>query len=153
MPYNIMSGYTLLKPRIIIKRFIQTKSTHSDNKAQILNLSMQKLLDKERKQLEMELQFSFLDKNKHLQKQLAANFETCFHRASNFANYKNLEDFHFHFFLRAQTHISIKSLYATKDFTNCNLKNIIKSDRLVVLSGDQDSCVVIIQWEDYDNKF
>ena len=45
----------------LVKRLIQAKSTHSNNKAQILNLSMQKLSDKEPKQLKMRLEFSFVD--------------------------------------------------------------------------------------------
>ena len=39
-----------------------------------------------------------------------------------------------------------------KNFTSSNSKNIIKNDRVPVLSGNKDSCVVIIQREDYDIK-
>ena len=57
-----------------------------------------------------------------------------------------------HEFLRGYTDIFTKNVYATKDFTYSNLQNIIKNDKLVVLSGDKDSCVVIIQREEYDMK-
>ena len=98
----------------------------------------------------MGLEFSFADKIKHLKKQLAANFETLSDRASDCVHHQNLE--HFHEFLRAYTDIFTKNIYATKDFTYCNVKNIIKNDKLVVLSGDKDSCVVIMQRKDYDTK-
>ena len=55
-------------------------------------------------------------------------------------------------FLRGYTDIFTKNVYATKDFTHSNLQNIIKNDKLVLLSGDKDSCVVIIQREEYDMK-
>ena len=45
-----------------------------------------------------------------------------------------------------------KNIHVKKDFTYRNLKNIIKNDKLVVLSGDKDSCVVIMQRDDYDMK-
>ena len=66
-----------------LKRLIQAKSPRSNFKVPIGNLSLDKLSVKERKQLEMELEFSFFDKNKHLNKQVAANFKTLLHRASD----------------------------------------------------------------------
>ena len=105
---------------------------------------------KERKQTEMGLEFSFVDKNKHLKKQLTAKFETLSHWASDCVHHQNLEDFHE--FLRAYSDIFTKNVYATKDLTYGNLKDIIKNDKLVVLPGDKDSRVVIIQREDYDMK-
>ena len=38
-----------------------------------------------------------------------------------------------------------KKFYATKDFTYKNLKNNIKTDKLVILPRDKDLCVVIMQ--------
>ena len=72
------------------------------------------------------------------------------HKTSDCVHHQYLEDFHE--FLRAYTDIFTRNVYATKDFTYSNLKNIIKNDKLVVLSGDQDSCVVIMQRGDYDIK-
>ena len=98
----------------------------------------------------MGLEVSFVDKNKHLKKQLAANFETHLHRASDCVHHQNLENCHE--FLRAYTDIFTKNVYATEDFTYSNLKNIIKNDKLVILSGDKDLCVVIMQRGDKDIK-
>ena len=57
------------------------------------------------------------------------------------------QNFHedFHEFLRAYTDIFTKHIYATKDFTYKNLKNIIKDENIAVLSGDKDFSIVIMQ--------
>ena len=129
-----------------ISSFKTKKSQRSNFKVPIINLSSKKLSVKERKQLEMGLEFSFVDKNKHLEKQLAANFKTLSHRASDCVHHQNLEDFHE--CLRAYTDIFTKNVYATNDFTYRNLKDIIKNHKLVVYSGHKDSSVVIMQQED-----
>ena len=98
----------------------------------------------------MGLEVSFVDKNKYLKKQLAANFETHLHRASDCVHHQNLENCHE--FLRTYTDIFTKNVYAAEDFTYSNLKNIIKNDKLVILSRDKDLCVVIMRWEDKDIK-
>ena len=81
---------------------------------------------------------------------MTANFETLLHRAKDCIRHQNLEDFHE--FLGAYTDIFTKNVYATKYLTHSTLKNNIKNYKLVVLSGDKDSCVVIMQREDYDMK-
>ena len=50
-----------------LKRSIQVQWLHSNYKVPIVNLFLQKLSDKEQKQLLMGLGFSFVDKNKHLE--------------------------------------------------------------------------------------
>ena len=59
---------------------------------------------------------------------------------------KLFQNFHedFHEFLRAYTDIFTKHIYATKDFTYKNLKNIIKDENIAVLSGDKDFSIVIM---------
>ena len=133
-----------------LERLIQAKSKWWNFKVWVVNLSCEKLSVKERKQIEMGLEVSFVDKNKHLKKQLAANFETHLHRASDCVHHQNLENCHE--FLRAYTDIFTKNVYATEDFTYSNLKNIIKNDKLVILSGDKDLCVVIMRRGDKDIK-
>ena len=85
-----------------------------------------------------------------MKKNIAANFETVSHRVSESINHDQLEDFHE--FLRAYTDIFTKNIYATKDFTYKNLKNIIKDENIAVLSGDKDSSIVIMQKDDYNKK-
>ena len=93
---------------------------------------------------------SFVDKFKHLKKNIAANFETVSHRVSESINHDQLEDFHE--FLRAYTDIFAKHIYATKCFTYKNLKNIVKDENIAVLSGDKDSSIAIMQKGDYNQK-
>ena len=96
------------------------------------------------------LEYSFVNKNRDLKKNLAENLETLASQASFFIDHTKLEDFHE--FLRAYTHIFTKNIYATKDYTNKNLKNLIENKNLVVISRDKDSCVVILKRGDYDKK-
>lgn len=45
-----------------------------------------------------------------------------------------------------------KNVFPSKDFTYRNLKNIIEVNKLVIVSGDKDLCIVIMEKEDYYNK-
>ena len=96
----------------------------------------------------MGLEYSFLDKNKRLKQQLAVNMETVSYSATKYDEDNKVEDFHE--LLRAYTDIFRKNIYATKDFTYKNLKNMINNDKLAVVSGDKDSCVIIMTREDYN---
>ena len=55
-------------------------------------------------------------------------------------------------FWRTYTDILTRNVYVRKDFTYSNLKNINKNDKLVVLSRNKDSSVIIMQGKDYDMK-
>ena len=55
----------------------------------------------------------------------------------------------FNEFLRALTHILMKNIYPTKDDTYHNLKHIINDKTLVVVTGDKNSCMIIIKRADY----
>ena len=101
-------------------------------------------------QLHLGLEYSSVDKPKHLKKNIAANFEPVSHRVSESINHDQREDFHE--FLRAYTDIFTKHIYATKDFTYKDLKNIIKDENKAVLSGDKDSSSVIMEKDDYNQK-
>ena len=72
--------------------------------------------------------------------------ETIVSQASPFIDQTKLEDFHG--FLQAFTDIFTKNILATKDYTYKNLKNLIESKDLVVISGDKDSCGVILKRSD-----
>ena len=128
-----------------LKRLIQNNTPVSKYKAPIINLSNYELSDIERKELEIGLEYSFVDKNERLKQQLAVNMETVSHSATKYVEDNKVEDFHE--FLRAYTDIFTKNIYATKDFTYKNLKNMINNDKLAVVSGDKDLCVVIMTRE------
>ena len=119
-----------------LKRLICEKTPPSKFKVLIVNLFSYNLSESERKQLHLDLEYSLVDKPKHLKKNIAAHFKTVSHRVSESINHDQLEDFHE--FLRAYTDIFTKHIYATKDFTYKNLKNIIKDENIAVLSGDKD---------------
>ena len=58
----------------------------------------------------------------------------------------------FHEFLRGYTDIFSKNIFATKDYTYQHLKNLINDDNTVVVRGDKDSSVVIMNKDDYTLK-
>ena len=133
-----------------LKRLIGEKTPPSKFKVPIVNLYSYDLSELERKQLRLGLEYSFVNKSKHLKKSIVANFEIVSPRVSESINHDKLEDFHE--FLRAYTDIFTKHICATKDFTYKNLKNIIKDENVAILSGDKDSSIVIMQKDDYNHK-
>ena len=64
----------------------------------------------------------------------------------------NTEKENFHEFLRAYTDIFTKNIYKAKDDTFKNLKSIINDPNRVVISGDKDSSVVVMDKDDYVRK-
>ena len=122
----------------------------SNYRVPIINLSDYELSEAERKRLQLDLDYIFVNKERDLKKNLAANLETLASQASSFVGHTKLVDFHQ--FLRAYTNMFTKNIYATKDCTYKNLKNHIENKDLVVVSRDKDSCVVILKRGDYDKK-
>ena len=59
---------------------------------------------------------------------------------------------HFHEFLRGYTDIFTNNIYATKDYTYHNLRGMIQNKDIVVVKGDKDSSVVIMEKSDYVDK-
>ena len=58
----------------------------------------------------------------------------------------------FHEFLRGYTNIFITNMTNTKGHTYNDLKGLIKDTNQCILSGDKDSCVVIMNKQDYIQK-
>ena len=54
--------------------------------------------------------------------------------------------------LRAYVDIFAKNIYATRDNTYKNSKGIINDQSIALVSGDKESCVVIINRSDYFKK-
>ena len=120
------------------------------SQTQLINLSDYKLSEIQRKQLQLGLEYRFVNKNRDLKKNLAENLEIIASQASPFVDQTKLENFHE--ILRAYTDIFTKNVQATKDYKYKNLKTLIENKDLVVISGDKDSCVVILKRSDYDKK-
>ena len=108
----------------------------------VINLSSIQFSDKELNQLSFGLDHSYVDKNKHVKKNLPANFESLAQAVNSEILNGEKEDFHE--FLGAYCDIFTKNAYFTKDYTCSNLKRLIKDDNLVVIHGDKDSCVIIM---------
>ena len=96
------------------------------------------------------LDYSFVDRNKNVKKFLAANMESIAYISSSKVQSTQLEEFHE--FLRGYTDIFSKNIFATKDYTYQHLKNLINDDNTVVVRGDKDSSVVIMNKDDYTLK-
>ena len=111
-----------------LKRLIQTKTPMSNYKVPIINLSDYKLSEIERKQLQLGLKYSFVNKNRDVKKKLAANLETIASQASPFVDQTKLE--YFHESLREYTDIFTKNVHATKDYTYKNLKTLIEKRKI-----------------------
>ena len=71
-------------------------------------------------------------------------------KGSPFVDQTKVEDFHE--LLRVYTDIFTKNVHATRDCTYKHLKTLTENKDLVVLSGDKDSCLVILKRSDYDRK-
>ena len=118
--------------------------------ALVVNLSNNYLTEKERVQLSFSLEHSFVDKNKHIKKNLAANLEVVAEKVTYSLDKEVREDFHE--LLIAQANILTKNAYSTKDDAYHNLKRIINGKTLAVVPGDKDSCVIIMKRADYIAK-
>ena len=92
--------------------------------------------------MQLGLDFSFVDKKKN------ENLETLAIKPSR----PRIKKEDFHEFLRAYTDIFSKNIFNARDYTYKNLKEIINDPNLVVISGDKDSCVVVMSRTDYINK-
>ena len=94
--------------------------------------------------------YSFINKDKHIKKNIAANMESLAHSAPKQVDPSQLENFHE--FLRGYTDISSKNVLSTNDETYKNLKNLIRKSDIVILRGEKDSSVVIMNRPDYIEK-
>ena len=94
-----------------LKKLIRNNTSASIYKVPIMNLYNYELSDIESKELEMGLEYSFVDKNKRLKQQPAVNIETVSHSLTKYLENNKVEDFHD--FLRAYTDIFTKNIYVT----------------------------------------
>ena len=116
----------------------------------IANLTKCILSVLKRSQLELWLDYSFINKSKNQRKFLEANLESICQKVDKDIGQGMKEKFHE--FLRGYTDIFIKNINNTKYHTYNNLKQLIKNKNLCVLSGDKDSCVTIMNKQDYIQK-
>ena len=128
----------------------QKDDTFTNYSVPIINLSNYTLNDSEYNQLKFGLNHCFINKDKHIKKNIVANMESLAHSASKQVDPSQLENFHE--FLRGYTDIFSKNVLSTNDETYKNLKNLIRKSDIVILRGDKDSSVVIMNRSDYIEK-
>ena len=58
----------------------------------------------------------------------------------------------FHEYLRSATNIITKNVYSDVDNTYKSLSNLINNKNIVVLAADKETCTVILNRTDYQNK-
>ena len=115
----------------------------------MINLPPIELTSDEINQFKFRFHYSFVDKNKNI-KHLANNFEPLVDKITENLDSHKREDFHE--FLRAYVDIFTKNVYATTDYTYKHLQRIFNDPNLVVVSGDKESCIVIMNKSDYQSK-
>ena len=116
----------------------------------IINLSSYTLNDSEYNQLKFGLNHCFINKDKHIKKDIATNMESLAYSASKQVDPSQLENFHE--FLRGYTDIFSKNVLSTNDETYKKLKHLIRKSNIVILRGDKDSSMVIMNRSDYIEK-
>ena len=116
----------------------------------VVNLSNNYLTRKERVQSSFGLERSFMDKNRHIKKNLAVNLEIVTQKVAGSLDKKVQQDFHE--FLRVHTDILTKKVSSTKDDRYQNPKRVINNKTLALVPGHKDLCVIIMKIFDYIAK-
>ena len=96
------------------------------------------------------LNHSYIDKNKFMKRELIVELETLANTVDNTVKPENKEEFHE--FLRSTTNIFTQNVFHTKDKTFKSLSELRQNKNIVILSGDKDSSIVIMDRKDYVNK-
>lgn len=96
------------------------------------------------------LNHCFIDKNKFVKRNIAVELESLAHIVDSNVPAEVKEDFHE--YLRGITNKFAQNIYHTKDNTFKSLKELRNNKDIVILSGDKDSSVVILNKVDYVNK-
>ena len=92
--------------------------------------------------LEHSLKQCFADKNKHIKKDIAVEFETLC--SSNNTDISSDDKENFHELLRSATNTFTQNIYRTIDNTYNVLKPLKRNKDIVLLSDDKDSSVAIL---------
>ena len=138
------------KLEVLISKVHKREKVSDSYKTPIINLSNIELALEESKQLNLGLEYSVVNKNRNIKNFLAANFGSVVDRITD--NLQSDQREKLHEFLHTYVDIFTKSVYKTTDSTYKHLKRIVNNKNLVVLSGDKESCVALIDKTDYQDK-
>ena len=89
----------------------------------------------------------FVDKSKSVKRNIAVELENIAHLVQKDVSSENME--YFHEYLRKMTNKFTQNIYHTKDDTYRNLRHLIQNNFIVLLAGDKDSLVVVMNKNDY----
>ena len=93
----------------------KNKSTESNYSTPLINLSYKEQTSDKANQSKLGLEYSFIDKDKHIKKNLVANFESLDDKVTESLENCKREDFHE--LLRAYVDFFTKNIYTTRDNT------------------------------------
>ena len=98
----------------------------------------------------MGLNHCFINEDKNIKKHVTANMESIAYIVSDKVGQTDLEKFHE--FLGGHTDIFAKNMISTEDHTYKELKTLICNKDVVILKGDKDSSIVIMNKTDCITK-
>ena len=120
---------------------------HPEYKVPIINLSSHQLTETKYRQLKFGLNHSFINKDKNVKKDIATHMEPLVY----ILHRKNQKTFN----QKTSTNyndIFAKNVLNSEDFTCKNLKSLKQDENIVIILGDKDSRVVIMDKSDYIQK-
>ena len=124
------------------------QSSYNSSKVPIIHLSSMQSIDISH--MEHHLKQCFVDKNKYIKKDIAVDFETLCSSVNKDMSPDHKE--HFHEFLRSDKSTFTQNVYRTKGDTYNLLKPLKTNKDIVLLSGDKNSSVVILDRACYKEK-
>ena len=90
-----------------------------------------------------------MDKDKYVKRNVAVELETLVRFLDHHVTHREKESFHEH--LRSATNIT-RNVYSDVDNTYKSLSNLKTNNNIVVLAADKETCTVILNRTDYQNK-
>ena len=130
-----------------ISRLKPRKSSQASYRVPIINLSGFNL---DTSSLNYGLHHSFVDKSRYIKRDLAVEFESLAASIDKFVPQQEKEIFHQ--FLRNTTTSLTQNVFHTRDNVYMSTKALRENDNIVILSGDKDSSVIILNKADYREK-
>ena len=127
-----------------LKKKILPINVISSTRVPVINLSD---YDFDMEGLKYGLHHCFVDKSKSVKRNIAVELENIAHLVQKDVSSKNVE--YFHEYLRKMTNKFTQNIYHTKDDTYRNLCHSIQKNDIVLLAGDKDSLVVVMNEKDY----
>ena len=142
-----MSNIQQLKTKYKKIHKLKPKEQHISYQVPIINLTD---YDIDSSCLKYGLHHSFIDTNRFIKRDLGVELESLAASVDEFVSPEVKEEFHL--FLRNTTYTLTNNVYHTKDDTYNKTKSLRGNKNIVILSGDKDSSIVIMNKIDYDKK-